>query len=63
VSDATFAALQAELLDEEILELTYSVARYEMQAIMTHALRLELDDRDDRVVELGQRQGLAVSET
>jgi alkylhydroperoxidase family enzyme len=63
VSDATFAVLQAELPDEEILELTYSVALYEMQAIMSLALRLELDDRDDPVVELGQRQGLALPET
>src|SRR6202035_123928 len=35
VSDTTFAALQAALSDEEILELTYTVALYKMQAIMS----------------------------
>jgi alkylhydroperoxidase family enzyme len=54
VSDATFAALQAELSDEEILELTYTVSLYKLQAIMSKALRLESDDRDDSIVELGQ---------
>jgi alkylhydroperoxidase family enzyme len=52
VSDATFAALQAELSDEEILELTYTVSLYEMQAVMSRALRLESDDRDDPIIEL-----------
>jgi alkylhydroperoxidase family enzyme len=51
VSDATFAALQSELSDEEILELTYAVSLYQMQAIMSRALRLESDDRDDPIVE------------
>jgi alkylhydroperoxidase family enzyme len=52
VSEAAFAALQAELSDEEILELTYTVSLYKMQAIMSRALRLESDDRDDPIVEL-----------
>ena len=51
VSDATFAALQAALSDEEILELTYTVSLYKMQAIMSRALRLESDDRDDSIME------------
>lgn len=51
VSDPTFAALQAELADEEILELTYTVSLYQMQAIMSRALRLESDDRDDPIIE------------
>ena len=51
VSDATFAALQAEFSDEEILELTYTISLYQMQAIMSRALRLESDDRDDPIVE------------
>jgi len=29
-----------------------------MQAIMSRALRLELDDRDDPIVEVGERRGL-----
>jgi alkylhydroperoxidase family enzyme len=50
VNDATFAALQAELSDEEILELTFTVSLYKMQAIMSRALRLESDDRDEPIV-------------
>jgi len=52
VQDATFARLHAQLSDEEILELTYITALYEMHAIMTRALRLEYDDVDERVVEV-----------
>jgi len=50
VDDGAFAALQAEFSDEEILILTYTVALYEMQAIMSRALRLESDDRDDQII-------------
>jgi len=52
VQDATFARLAEHLSDEEILELTYITALYEMHAIMTRALRLEYDDVDERVVEV-----------
>ena len=58
VADATFAALQTELSDEELLELTYTTSLYEMHATISRALRLEFDDRDDPVVELGERRGL-----
>jgi alkylhydroperoxidase family enzyme len=51
VADDTFAALQAHLSDEQILELTYTTCLYEMHATMVRALRLEQDDRDDPVVE------------
>ncbi len=52
VHDATFAALRAHLSDEEILELTYITAMYEMHATISRALRLEFDDRDDPIVEV-----------
>jgi alkylhydroperoxidase family enzyme len=52
VQDATFTRLAAELSDEEILELTYITALYEMHAIMTRALRLEYDDVPERIVEI-----------
>jgi alkylhydroperoxidase family enzyme len=52
VQDATFARLAEHLSEEEILELTYITALYEMHAIMTRALRLEYDDVDERVVEI-----------
>jgi alkylhydroperoxidase family enzyme len=52
VHDATFARLRDHLSEEEILELTYITALYEMHAIMTRALRLEYDDVDERIVEI-----------
>ena len=52
VQDATFAALQAELSDEEILELTYVTGLYSMHAVMSRALRLEYDEVPERVVEV-----------
>lgn len=51
VADDVFAALRAHLSDEQILELTYTTCLYDMHAVMTRALRLEQDDRDDPVVE------------
>ena len=43
--------------DEEILELTYITATYEMHATMCRALRLEYDDVDERVVEIAAPAG------
>jgi alkylhydroperoxidase family enzyme len=52
VPDGLFAALKQHLSDEEILELTYITAMYEMHATICRALRLEFDDRDEPVVEV-----------
>jgi alkylhydroperoxidase family enzyme len=52
VDDGVFDALRAELSDEEILELTYIAAMYDMHAVMSRALRTEFDDRDDPIVEV-----------
>lgn len=57
VADGIFAALQAELSDEEILELTYITATYEMHATMSRALRLEYDDVEERVTEIAAPAG------
>lgn len=51
-SDATFAALAEHLSEVEILELTYITTLYDQHAVMTRALRLELDDVDDPIAEL-----------
>jgi hypothetical protein len=59
VHDATFAALRAHLSDEQILELTYITAMYEMHATISRALRLEFDDRDDPIVEIAAPEGEA----
>ncbi len=59
VPDAVFDALREHLSDEEILELTYITAMYDMHAVMCRALRLEFDDRDEPIVERAAPQGFA----
>ena len=59
VPDGTFAALKAQLADEEILELTYITCTYMMHAIMSRALRLEYDDVADPIVEVAAPAGAA----
>lgn len=56
VADAVFDVLKRHLSDEEILELTYVTALYEMHAVMSRALRLEYDDVEERVVEIAAPQ-------
>lgn len=61
VPDALFDQLKEHFDDEEILELTYITAMYEMHAIICRALRVEFDDRDDPIVEIaGDAESLAV---
>ena len=57
VNDGVFEILKAHLSDEEILELTYITAMYEMHAVMSRALRLEYDDVDERIVEIAAPNG------
>ena len=52
VPDGTFAKLKSFLTDEQILELTYVTCMYDMHAVISRALRLEYDDRDDPIVEI-----------
>jgi alkylhydroperoxidase family enzyme len=49
---AVFDKLKSFLSDEEVMELTYITSLYAMHAVMTKALRLEFDDRDDPIVEI-----------
>lgn len=60
VPEEIFSALKAHLSDEEILELTYITATYEMHATMSRALRLEYDDVDERVVEIAAPKGASM---
>jgi alkylhydroperoxidase family enzyme len=57
VPEEIFDALKTHLSHEEILELTYITATYEMHATMSRALRLEYDDVDERVVEVAAPAG------
>ncbi len=47
-----FDALREHLSDEEILEFTYITMMYTMHAVISVALRLEFDNRDDPIVEI-----------
>lgn len=59
VDDGTFDALRTELSDEQILEFTYITCLYDMHAVMSRALRLEFDDRDDPIVEIAAPEGFS----
>ena len=59
VPDAVFDKLKSFLSDEALLELTYIVALYDMHAMMTKALRLEFDDRDDPIFEVAPPEGFS----
>ena len=52
VDEAIFDALREHLDDEQILQFTYITMMYCMHAVITRALRLEFDDRDDPIVEV-----------
>jgi alkylhydroperoxidase family enzyme len=49
---AVFDKLKSFWSDEEIFEFTYITCLYDMHAVITRALRLEFDDRDDPIVEV-----------
>jgi alkylhydroperoxidase family enzyme len=57
--DGLFAALKSFLSDEEILELTYITCMYAMHAVITRALRMEFDDRDEPIVEVAAPKDFA----
>lgn len=52
VDEAVFDAMRAELDDEQILEFTYITMMYSMHAVISRALHLEFDERDDPIVEI-----------
>jgi alkylhydroperoxidase family enzyme len=57
VPDQLMAQLREVFTDQEILEFTYTTTLYVMHAIMSRALRLEFDDRDEPVVEVSSAEG------
>lgn len=52
VDEAVFDAMKEHLDDEAIMEFTYITMMYTMHAVISRALRLEFDDRDDPIVEV-----------
>lgn len=64
VPDGLFAALQAQLSDEEILELTYIICTYAMHGVMSRALHLEHDAHPPAIAEQpGDASSLSVAHT
>ncbi|HWE98995.1 MAG TPA: carboxymuconolactone decarboxylase family protein [Caulobacteraceae bacterium] len=59
---AVFEALRRFWSDEEILEFTYITCLYDMHAVMSRALRLEYDDREDPIVEVAAPQAFAAAD-
>lgn len=57
VDDATFAAMKKHFTDEQILEYTYITSLYDMHAVISRALHLEFDDREDPIVEVAAPEG------
>lgn len=56
VADGVFDVLREHLSDEEVLELTYITCLYDMHAKMSIALRTEMDDVPERMVEEGDKE-------
>jgi alkylhydroperoxidase family enzyme len=57
VADGIFDALREHLSDEAILDFTYITMTYTLHAVMSVALRLEFDERDDPIVEIAAPEG------
>jgi alkylhydroperoxidase family enzyme len=57
VPERLMTELREVFSDKDILEFTYTTTMYVMHAIMSRALRLEFDDRDDPVVEVEDAEG------
>ena len=52
VDEAVFDAMRKELDDEQILEFSYITMMYAGHAVISRALKLEFDERDDPIVEI-----------
>lgn len=52
VADGVIDALKQHFTDEQILEFAYITMMYSMHAVLSRALRLEYDDREDPIVEV-----------
>lgn len=62
VPKKVFDHLKTFLSDEEILEFTYITCMYDMHAIMSRALRVEYDNREDPIVEIPAPAGFSAAD-
>lgn len=59
---AVFDKLRTFWGDEEIFEFTYITTLYAMHAVITRALRMEYDNREDPIVEVAAPEGFNAQE-
>ena len=59
---AVFDKLRTFWDDVQILEFTYITCLYDMHAVMTKALRLEYDDREDPIVEIAAPESFSAAD-
>ena len=59
---AVFDKLRTFWDDVQILEFTYITCLYDMHAVMTKALRLEFDNRDDPIIEVPAPEGFSAAD-
>ena len=57
VPTAVFDKLRTFWNDEQIFEFTYITCLYDMHAVITRALRMEYDNRDEPIVEIAAPEG------
>jgi len=57
VPDEVFAKLKTFWDDEQIFEFTYITCLYDMHAVITRALKLEFDNREEPIVEIAAPEG------
>jgi len=57
VPTAVFDKLKTFWNDEQIFEFTYITCLYDMHAVITRALRMEYDNRDEPIVEIAAPEG------
>jgi hypothetical protein len=57
-----FDKLRTFWSDEEIFEFTYITTLYAMHAVITRALRMEYDNRDEPIVEIAAPEGFKATD-
>jgi alkylhydroperoxidase family enzyme len=62
VPTPVFDKLKTFWSDEQIFEFTYITCLYDMHAVITRALRMEYDDREDPIVEVAAPEGFVAAD-
>lgn len=62
VPTEVFDALKTFWSDEQIFEFTYITCLYDMHAVITRALRMEFDDREEPIVEVAAPEGFSAAD-